>query len=221
MVTGASGALGGVVAQRLHGAGAQLVLPVRHPERLRLAFDATDRVAVLPCEITDSESVAAFARTVAERHGGVELLVNIAGGFRGGTNIADTPLEVWDEMIAANARSTFLMCRALLPTMLQRGEGAIVNIASRAAERGGAGVAAYSASKAAVLRITESLAAEIAKSGLRANCVLPSTIDTPANRAAMPDADRSDWVQPEAVADAILFLLSPLSRALNGAALPV
>lgn len=222
VVTGASGALGGVVARRLLDSGARLILPDRDPDRLRNRFgNVSDRAEVLQCVITDAESVAALARFVAQRHGGAQLLVNVAGGFRGGTPVAETPLEVWDEMMAANALSTFLMCRALLPGMLERGEGSIVNIGSRAAERGGAGVAAYSAAKAAVLRVTESLAAEISGTGLRANCVLPSTIDTPANRAAMPDADRSNWVQPEAVADAILFLLSPLSRALNGAALPL
>ena len=223
VVTGASGALGGVVARRLLDCGARLILPARNPGRLRSRFasGSSELIEVLECAITDAESVAAFAGVVAERHGGAQLLVNVAGGFRGGTPVAETPLEVWDEMMAANARSTFLICRALLPGMLRRGEGAIVNIGSRAAERGGASVAAYSAAKAAVLRVTESLAAEIIGTGLRANCVLPSTIDTPANRAAMPDADRSTWVQPEAVADVILFLLSPLSRALNGAALPV
>jgi NAD(P)-dependent dehydrogenase (short-subunit alcohol dehydrogenase family) len=105
--------------------------------------------------------------------------------------------------------------------MLARGSGAIVTVASRAALAGDAGVAAYAASKAAALRLTESLAAEVKAYGVRVNCVLPGTLDTPANRAAMPDADRRLWVELDAVADVILFLLSPLSRAIHGAAIPV
>jgi NAD(P)-dependent dehydrogenase (short-subunit alcohol dehydrogenase family) len=225
VVTGASGALGGVLARQLRTAGATLVLPARDPQKLEKqlagAAPGAGGIHTLRCEITEPDSVATFARTLADRFGGADILVNVAGGFRGGAAVAQTTVAVWDEMLAVNARSAFLVSRALLPGMLARGGGRIVNVASRAAEKGGAGVAAYSAAKAAVVRLTESLAAETAAAGLRVNCVLPGTIDTAANRAAMPDAERSGWVEPEALADAILFLLSPLARAVHGAALPV
>jgi len=124
-------------------------------------------------------------------------------------------------MWEANFRSVLQVCRAVVPVLKRQGEGTIVNVGSRGALRGDAGVAAYSVAKAAVVRLTESLAAECKHHGVRVNCVLPGTIDTAANRAAMPDADVSTWVEPEALVDAMLFLASPAARAVHGVALPV
>jgi NAD(P)-dependent dehydrogenase (short-subunit alcohol dehydrogenase family) len=213
-----------VVARRLLAAGARLALPDRQPERLPATFpelrSAPNRVFSEACEVTDAVSVEAFVRAAEGRFGPPDFLVNVAGGFRFAT-VRETSVETWDEMMRLNARAPFLLCRAALPGMLARGGGAIVTVASRAALAGDAGVAAYAASKAAALRLTESLAAEVKAHGVRVNCVLPGTLDTPANRAAMPDADRRLWVELDAVADVILFLLSPLSRAIHGAAIPV
>jgi NAD(P)-dependent dehydrogenase (short-subunit alcohol dehydrogenase family) len=225
LVTGASGALGSVVARRLLAAGARLVLPDRHPEKLRAGFPEMDggaeTILAHECDVTDPGSVAALVRAAEERFGRLDLLCNIAGGFRGGPPVHETETETWDFLMSLNARSVFLVCRAAVPALLRAGGGRIVNVASRGALAGDAGMAAYSASKAAVLRLTESLSAELKEKGIRVNAVLPGTIDTAANRAAMPDADTSRWVEAGALADVILFLLSDAARAIHGAALPV
>ena len=223
LVTGASGNLGSVVARRLLQAGARLALPDRSPARLERAFPeaALESVFVARCQITKAESVARFVADAEVRFGGLDLLVNVAGGFRYARLDGDTALRDWDDMMAINARTAFLLCRAVAPAMARRGGGAIVNIGSRAALAGAAGTAAYAASKAAVVRLTEAVSAELKASGVRVNCVLPGTIDTPDNRDAMPTADRSQWVDPQALADVILFLLSPAARAVHGVALPV
>jgi NAD(P)-dependent dehydrogenase (short-subunit alcohol dehydrogenase family) len=221
LVTGASGALGSVVARRLLEAGARLVLPERNPGKLRALFPESDRILVHACDVTDPESVAALVGAAEERFGRIDLLCNVAGGFRGGPPVHESDVETWDFLMNLNARSVFLVCRAVVPGMLRAGGGRIVNVASRGALAGDAGVAAYSASKAAVVRLTESLSAELKGKGIRVNAVLPGTIDTAANREAMPKADTSRWVEPAALADAILFLLSDAARAVHGAALPV
>ena len=134
---------------------------------------------------------------------------------------AASDAALWDDMFNKNLHTAVTMCRAVVPHMLARESGAIVNIGSRHAEAGRSKTAAYSAAKTAVVRLTESLAAETRAHGVRANCVLPSTIDSPENRAASPDADPSKWVTPESLAQVILFLASPLARDITGAALPV
>ena len=224
LVTGASGALGQVVARRLLARERPLALPDRRPERLPSLFpelrSAPDRFFTAQCDVTDPVSVESFVRAAESRFGRLDFVINVAGGFRSGA-VHETPVETWDEMMRINARAPFLVCRAAVPGMIARGGGAIVTVASRAALAGDAGVAAYAASKAAAMRLTESLAAEVKTRGVRVNCVLPGTLDTEANRAAMPDADRSQWVEPDAVADVILFLLSPPARAIHGVAIPV
>jgi NAD(P)-dependent dehydrogenase (short-subunit alcohol dehydrogenase family) len=223
LVTGASGNLGAVVARRLADEGAFVALPDRKPERLRGDFPevGTGEVMAARCEITEPESVGQFVAAAEERFGRIDILVNAAGGFRYSRIDGASALEDWDQLYELNARSAFLLCRAVAPGMARRGEGAIVNVGSRAALAGAAGTSAYAASKAAVLRLTEALSAELKSSGVRVNCVLPGTIDTPQNRQAMPDADPATWVDPQALADVILFLCSPGARAIHGAALPV
>jgi NAD(P)-dependent dehydrogenase (short-subunit alcohol dehydrogenase family) len=225
LVTGASGALGGVVARRLLDAGARLVLPDREPARLaadfpELAGDGA-RGFAQPCEITDPESVDELLAAAVDRFGKVDLLVNVAGAFRGGRPVHETPVADWELMWRINATATFLLCRATVPVLLRAGGGAIVNVASGAALAGDAGMAAYSAAKSAVLRLTESLSAEVKERGIRVNAVLPGVIDTAANRRDMPGADTAKWVSPDALADVILFLASPAARAIHGAAVPV
>jgi NAD(P)-dependent dehydrogenase (short-subunit alcohol dehydrogenase family) len=218
VVTGAFGALGRVVVQRLLDAGATVAAidlaeakeEADQPGLLRLGgVDAGDRVAL----------ARAFERAV-EAFGGLDGLVNIAGGFRWET-LAEGDLATWDRMYQMNLRSAVSACMAALPHLGSRPQAAIVNIGALGAVKAGAGMGAYAASKAGVARLTESLAEELKDRGIRVNAVLPSIIDTPANRADMPDADFSRWVAPEALADAILFLLSPASRAVTGALLPV
>ena len=223
MVTGATGALGAVVARRLVSAGASLVLPVRSPEKLALAYPDLaegERVLAVAADLTDEKAMETAVAAALARFGGLDLLVNVAGTFRSG-EIATTGLAVWDDLWRTNLVATLVPIRAALPALLARRGGAIVNVASPAALAGAAGVAAYSASKSAVLRLTESLAAEVKGKGIRVNSVLPGTMNTAANRAAMPDADRSRWVETTSVADAVLFLLSDRARDLHAVALPV
>ena len=161
-----------------------------------------------------------IAETI-DRLGRVDVLVNTVGGFRSGTAVHETSLETWDLMLNLNARSVFIASRAVIPQMLQQGSGKIVSVAARSGLEGGKKNAAYSASKSAVIRLTESMSAELKGSGINVNCILPSIIDTPQNRQAMPRAVHRRWVKPEALADVILFLASDAAREVHGAAVPV
>jgi len=152
--------------------------------------------------------------------GGLDVLVNIAGGFVWQT-LADGGPETWSKMFAMNALTAVTMTRAALPTLSVTPGAAIINIGAGSAMQAGAGMGAYAASKSAVHKLTESLAAELAGDDCTVNAVLPSIIDTPTNRADMPDADFSQWVRPEAIADVIMFLASPAARAVTGALIPV
>lgn len=225
LVTGAGGNLGGAVARAFYDAGASLVLADRRPDRLAAVYPAEQfapaRVHIAAADLTDEASVQALVAGALDRFGAIDILANTVGGFRAGTSVHETSLETWEFMLALNARSAFLISKAVIPPMLARGGGKIVHVASRAALSGSARQVAYSVSKGAVVRLVETLAAELRHKGINANCVLPGTIDTPQNRAEMPDADFSKWVAPEAIADVILFLASDAARAVNGAAVPV
>ena len=149
-----------------------------------------------------------MVREAVQSCGRIDVLLNIAGGFRAGEPVHETSLDTWDFMLNLNARSVFLMCRAVLPHMIGQRRGKIVSIGARAAFAGPKNMAAYSVSKTAVVRLTESISSEVKGYGINVNCVLPGTIDTPANRDAMPSADFTKWVQPEALVDVVLFLAS-------------
>ena len=155
------------------------------------------------------------------KFGQIDILVNTAGGFRGGKPVHETPVETWDFLMDLNARTVFLMSRAAIPHMLPRRSGKIVNVAARAAMKGESGSGAYIASKMAVIRLPEALAEELKGEGINVNCILPGTLDTPEYRSVAPDADFSKWVAPESMAGVILFLLSGLARDIHGAAVPV
>lgn len=224
VITGAAGNLGVAVARAYQKAGAKLVLLDRSPDRLQKLFTdlagSSDHYLATGVDVTDAESVAAVAAETASRFGRVDALINTAGGYRAGTPVHETPLADWDFLMDLNGRSVFTVCRAFVPQLLQQGAGKIVNIASRGALAGDAGAAIYSASKSVVMRLTESLSAELKPKGINVNCVLPSLIDTPPNRAAMPNADYSRWVTPEALSQIILFLTSDAASAIHGAAIP-
>ena len=221
IVTGAAGALGQTTAAALVAAGARVAAVDHAADRLASLWDGNDRVLQVSCDLTSPESVEAMARTVSGELGAVDLLANIAGGFTMGPPLHETSIESWDFMMDLNARSVFLTCRALLPAMRERGQGSIVNVAARAALQGKGRMAPYIASKAAVMRLTESLAAENRAVGINVNCILPGTVDTPANRADMPDADHSSWVPTEDLASVMMFLASPAAHGVHGAAVPV
>jgi NAD(P)-dependent dehydrogenase (short-subunit alcohol dehydrogenase family) len=224
IVTGAAGNLGGAVARAFGGRGARLALVDRHPEGLELVRKGLPpgcETAAFPTDLMNGEAVEAMAAAVIARFERVDVLANIAGGFTMGPPLHQTPDQDWDFMLSLNARTVFYCCRAVVPRMLASGGGRIVNISARAATRGVGHMGPYCASKAAVITLTESLADELKDQGINVNCVLPGTLDTPQNRAAMPDQDPSRWVPLEALADVILFLASDAARAVTGASVPV
>ncbi len=225
VITGASGNLGSAAAAAFAEAGARLVLVDRSPERVeRLATGLggiPEPLLVGDAELGDPAAVESMFERVVRRFGRVDVLFNTVGAYRGGTPLVEDELASWDFVFAVNLRTTLLTCRAALPPMLRQGGGRIINTISRNAFAGAAGAAAYSAAKAAVLRLSESLAQEAKDGGVNVNCIVPGTIDTPQNRAASPSADHSRWVDPRAIADVAVFLASDAARAVTGAALPV
>jgi NAD(P)-dependent dehydrogenase (short-subunit alcohol dehydrogenase family) len=225
MVGGAAGNLGRAVAQAFHAAGASLVLLDRSSDRLPGLFpelaDSSEHLFIGSVDAMDADSVGQAVRTAQELHGRIDILANTIGGYRAGTPVHETPLRTLDFLLDLNARTAFTLSKAVVPMMLEQGSGKIVHTAARAALAGGAKSAAYSISKSAVVRLVESMAAELKHQGINVNCVLPGTIDTPQNREAMPSADHGRWVPPEAIADVVLFLASDAARAVNGAAIPV
>jgi NAD(P)-dependent dehydrogenase (short-subunit alcohol dehydrogenase family) len=223
VITGAAGNLGRALAQTFAAAGAKVALVDRGEAALTAArnLPAGAESAVFAVDLLQADAVAALADQVVERFGGVDILANIAGGFTMGPPLHQTSDHDWDFMLDLNARSVFHTCRALVPAMLQRGGGRIINVSARAATEGKANMIPYCASKAAVITLTEGLAAELKDAGINVNCVLPGTLDTPQNRAAMPDQTFALWVPPAALADVILFLASDAARCVTGAAIPV
>lgn len=225
VVTGAAGNLGNAVARAFQVAGAKLTLVDRAEDRLQRTYSdiahAPDYFFANSVDLTNADAVQAMADETLERFGRIDALVNTVGGFRPGAPVHETSLETWDFMLNLNARPVFITSRAVIPHMLPQGYGKIVNVAARAGLSGRANMSVYSVSKSAVIRLTESMAAELKETGINVNCVVPGTIDTPGNRQAMPNADFSRWVKPEAVADVILFLASDSARILHGVAIPV
>jgi NAD(P)-dependent dehydrogenase (short-subunit alcohol dehydrogenase family) len=225
VITGAVGNLGQAVTRAFRQAGARCVLADRANDRLARLYPpeaaSDDCLLVTGVDLAEESAAKRLIAAALERFGRIDVLVNTVGGFAGGKKLHEEALATWEAMWRINLLTTLNACRAVVPHFLERGCGRIVNVAARAALSGPAGLAAYSASKSAVVRLTESLAAELKDHGVTVNCVLPGTIDTPQNRAAMPNADFSKWVKPEAIAEVILFLASEAAAAVTGAAVPV
>jgi NAD(P)-dependent dehydrogenase (short-subunit alcohol dehydrogenase family) len=217
MITGASGNLGRAVAEAFAGLGANLALL----DVKRGALKDDPRRVFLEANLLDAESARAATEKALQRFGRIDVLCNIAGGFRMGAPVHDTKDADWDFLFGLNARSVLHMARAVVPHMLSAGSGKIVNIGAFAAQRGAASMGAYVASKSVVIRLTETMAAELREKNINVNCVLPTVIDTPENRAAMPKADPGKWVAPQDLAAVIVFLASDAARAIHGAAIPV
>ena len=221
LVTGAAGHLGRAVAEAFARRGANLALIGRR-ESLEQAFGSEDATRVFAsADLLDRPQVEAVVATALARFGRIDVLCNIAGGFRMGDPVHATKDEDWNFLFDVNLRTMLNAVRAVVPAMLARGGGKIVNVAAAAAQKGGARMGAYAASKAGVVRLTEAMAAELRDRNVNVNCVLPTIIDTPDNRAAMPDADPARWVAPAELANVIVFLASDEARAIHGAALPV
>lgn len=222
VVTGGTGALGRAVVRELLRAGARVAVPYRGVEAftaLAREANADDALLGRAADMADAEGAARFCDEAAAALGGLDGLAALAGGYAGAGPIEQAPAGEWAAMMQANLDTAWASCRAALPHLL-RGGGSIVTVSSRLAQTGGPGAAAYAVAKAGVLALTRALAAENAGRGVRVNCVVPGVIDTPANRAAMPTADRARWAPPEAVARMVVFLLSPDSAPLTGGILP-
>jgi NAD(P)-dependent dehydrogenase (short-subunit alcohol dehydrogenase family) len=213
LITGAAGALGKAATEHFAAAGASLALldisDLEGPHYSRV------------CDLTDAAACRAAAADIEATVGPIDVLVNIAGGFAMGEAVHETSEKTWDFMMGLNAHSVLNMARAVVPGMLERGRGKIVSIGAGVGQHAAGQLGAYSASKSVVIRLTEAMADELKDKGINVNCILPSVIDTPANREGMPDADFSKWVRPEAMAAVIGFLASPAADPIHGAALPV
>ncbi|MFH0808947.1 MAG: SDR family NAD(P)-dependent oxidoreductase [Pseudomonadota bacterium] len=223
-LTGGTGALGATLCRIMAGAGVRLFLTYRDPSLLAATLEqlpAGSEARHSPADVTKEAEVSRTVAQAIEEYGRIDILCNLAGGFLPGAPLWQTSPTAWDALMDTNARSAYLTMRAVLPHMLERNEGKIVNVSARTAATRPPRQSAYAASKDAVALITEIVAKELHEYNICVNAVAPSIIDTPANRRAMPEADFSRWATREQVAEVILFLCSPRAEGVRGAVVPV
>jgi len=222
VITGGTGALGQAVTLRLLADGASVAVPYaveKEREQLTQRVAAADRQRLIlkPADVIDVKAMTAFADEVVTARGKIDVLV---AGFAGGS-LLETDLETWKRMLDLNLTSAFSIAKAVVPVMARARYGRVVVVASRAVVPPGGGFIAYTVAKAGVIAFTQALSQEVRDQGITVNAVLPSTMDTPANRAAMPDSDRKGWVPVEAVADAIAVLVRDASAHITGTLLAI
>ncbi|HEU0024437.1 MAG TPA: SDR family NAD(P)-dependent oxidoreductase [Thermoleophilaceae bacterium] len=218
LVAGGTGALGTAVVHELLDAGYACALTwIVDSERERIEADVGDRVSLARADLTEPAGVAEAVAGVDD----LEAVVNLVGGFSSGPLVHETDPAEFARMVELNLTPAFLLAREAMPRLVKRGGGAFVGVSARAALRPFAGAAGYIAGKAALLALVQALDAEYKPRGVRCNAILPSVIDTPANRAAQPDADHSNWVDPADIAKVVRFLVSDESAPVSGAAVPV
>ena len=218
LVTGANGGLGSYVTQAFLDAGASVVGVSR---KIQQADFSSPNFTAMSAEISNREAAAKLVEQIVTRFGRIDVLAHTIGGFAGGQSVADTDEATFRQMFDLNLNATFYILRAIIPAMRKTGNGRIIAIGSRAALEPGAGVGAYSASKAAMVSLVRTVALENHDVGITANVILPGTMDTPANRKAMPKADHAAWPKVEEVARTIMFLASPDNAVTRGAVVPV
>jgi NAD(P)-dependent dehydrogenase (short-subunit alcohol dehydrogenase family) len=225
LITGGTGALGQAVTLAFLDAGARVsvswLVEAERDALLAAAAGHGDRLVVERVDVTDEGDVARWVAGAAAAGRPPDVLVCLVGGFAGGKSVAETDLDTWQRMLTMNLTSVFLCARAVVPLMTSQRHGKIVAVAARAGLHGAANLAAYSVSKAGVITLVQALAEELKDANVQVNCILPSVIDTPANRRHMADADPSRWVAPADIARVILFLASDESSVISGAAVPV
>jgi len=226
LVTGGTGGLGREVTMAFLEAGATVIVTYRAAEEFAAVVSAAEKIGAAPpaganVDVTDAAAVEKFIAGIVAKHGHLDILVNTVGGYAGGTNLWEEDPRTYDKMLQLNLKAGFVLARAAVPQMIRQNRGWIVNVASKAAFDHAAGGALYAASKAAALAMMDSLAAEVKPFNINVNTVLPSIIDTAANRKAIPSADFSKWPKPEEIARVILFLCSEEGRVIHGAAIPV
>lgn len=213
LITGGAGALGQTVVPAFVSTGASIILGDLNPMQV-------PGVTALKADLTDEAQVRNLVDEVIRTSGRLDALINLVGGFAAG-RVVETESSLWQRMLTMNLTSAFLLSQAVLPSMLQRRHGRIVHVAARAALEPFAGAAAYIVSKAGLVGLIRTLALELEGSGVTVNAVLPSTIDTPANRRAMPAADRSKWARPDSIAQTLTFLASDAASQISGALIPI
>lgn len=221
LLTGAAGHLGQAVATHFHHGGAQLLLLDRDTQALQTLYGAMPGALTLGADLLDPAQLHACIEGAWAAPQRIDVLCHLAGGFRMGEAVHQLASGSWDFLMDLNVRSFLHVAAAVVPRMQAQGGGHVVTVGAGAAQRGAAHMGGYSAAKSALMRLTESMSAELRDQGIHVNGVLPSVIDTPDNRAAMPDADASRWVTPAALAEVIGFLASDAARAVHGVALPV
>lgn len=225
LVAGGTGGLGRAVSLAFLAEGAKVIATYRNPsefDALRQSV-ATSAQALegAQVDVTDNNAVTALISDIVNRNGRFDVLVNCVGAYAGGVSLWETDLTVFDRMFNLNLRSGLSLAHAVVPAMLRQGSGVFINIASKAAVDHAAGASAYTSSKAAVVALMDSLAADVKGTGVRVNSILPSIIDTAVNRSAMPGAKFDQWPKPEEIASVILFLASDQATVINGASIPV
>jgi NAD(P)-dependent dehydrogenase (short-subunit alcohol dehydrogenase family) len=213
LITGGAGALGQSVVPAFVSTGASVILGDLNPLQ-------APGVTALKADFTDQTQVRGLVDEVIRTSGRLDALINLVGGFATG-RVVETDVSLWQRMLTMNLTSAFLLSQAVLPHMLKRGQGRIVHVAARAAIEPFAGAAAYIVSKAGLIGLIRTLSTELEGSGVTVNAVVPSTIDTPANRKAMPAADPSKWTRPDSIAQALAFLASDAASQINGALIPI
>jgi NAD(P)-dependent dehydrogenase (short-subunit alcohol dehydrogenase family) len=225
VVAGGTGGLGRAVSLAFLDELAKVVVTYQRPDEFAILKKAAGAHASFlegyKLDVTDEAAVSKLVESIVSESSRIDVLVNAVGAYAGGTPLWGTDPKVFEQMLALNLRSGFVLSRAVVPVMLKQSSGAIVNVASQAAVNHSAGAAAYAASKAAAVAMLDCLAADLKGTGARANSILPSIIDTEANRRAMPGADFTNWPKPEDIAKVILFLCSDDAKLINGAAVPV
>lgn len=223
LITGGTGALGRAVSAAFVAAGARIVVTYVTEDEIpafRAALpDGSYELAMV--DLRSGSEIADLVRRMLATRGRVDALLNLAGGFWGGVPLVETPEAEIDRLFAMNLKTAFLCAQAVVPAMVRQHAGSIVNVAARPALVGGARVSAYAIAKAGVVALTRALADEVREHGITVNAIAPSTIDTAANRAAMPQADPSRWVKPEGVAATLVFLASDAAAATSGAVIPI
>ena len=217
VITGGTGGLGAAVTRAFVEDGWDVVVPWVAPQELE-RVERHDRLRLVEADLMDPASAAAVSEAAGD---GLRALVNLVGGFAMGGRVHETPVEEFEAQLRLNLRPTYLMAAAVIPRLLAAGGGAIVCVSSRAARQPFPGAAGYVTGKAAVLALVDVLHAEYASDGVRTNAILPSVIDTPANRASMPDADFETWVKPEEIARVVRFLCSDDAAVTSGGHIPV
>ena len=215
LIAGGSGALGQTVVPAFSMAGAQVITVDRNPPSVQVGG-----CAAMKADVTDEADVQRLVDDVIRTRGRIDALINLVGGFAMG-RVVETDASLWHRMLTINLTAAFLLSKAVLPHMLERRTGRIVHVAARAALEPFPGAAAYIVSKSGLVVLIRTLSLELAGSGVTVNGVLPTTIDTPANRSSMPDVDPSKWVRPESIAQTLIFLASKEASLINGALIPI